>query len=49
MSWGVLQMNDLMRDKLMRKDGTLPLWAECVAGGMVSFCITDFDTYYDNC
>ena len=37
-------MNDLMRDKLMRKDGTLPLWAECVAGGMVSFCITDFET-----
>ncbi|KAK7495609.1 hypothetical protein BaRGS_00013056, partial [Batillaria attramentaria] len=28
-----LTMNDLMRDKLMRKDGTLPLWAEMVAGG----------------
>ncbi|PVD37264.1 hypothetical protein C0Q70_04261 [Pomacea canaliculata] len=29
-----LTVNDLMRDKLMRKDGSLPLWAECVAGGM---------------
>ncbi|KAL8561913.1 hypothetical protein ACOMHN_046703 [Nucella lapillus] len=29
-----LTMNDLMRDKLMRKDGTLPLWAECCAGGL---------------
>ncbi|RUS72268.1 hypothetical protein EGW08_019969 [Elysia chlorotica] len=28
-----LTMNDLMRDKLMTKDGTLPLWAEMVAGG----------------
>ncbi|CAG5126261.1 unnamed protein product [Candidula unifasciata] len=28
-----LTMNDLMRDKLMQKDGTLPLWAEMVAGG----------------
>ncbi|XP_005095774.2 calcium-binding mitochondrial carrier protein Aralar2 [Aplysia californica] len=28
-----LTMNDLMRDKLVQKDGTLPLWAECVAGG----------------
>ncbi|GFR64060.1 calcium-binding mitochondrial carrier protein Aralar1, partial [Elysia marginata] len=28
-----LTMNDLVRDKLMTKDGTLPLWAEMVAGG----------------
>ncbi|KAH9514273.1 hypothetical protein Btru_028563 [Bulinus truncatus] len=28
-----LTMNDLMRDKLVQKDGTLPLWAEMVAGG----------------
>ncbi|XP_059174413.1 electrogenic aspartate/glutamate antiporter SLC25A13, mitochondrial-like isoform X3 [Physella acuta] len=28
-----LTMNDLMRDKLLQKDGTLPLWAEMVAGG----------------
>lgn len=31
-----LTMNDLMRDKLLQKDGTLPLWAEMVAGGTVS-------------
>ncbi|KAK7092756.1 electrogenic aspartate/glutamate antiporter SLC25A13, mitochondrial-like [Littorina saxatilis] len=29
-----LTVNDFMRDRLMRKDGTLPLWAECMAGGM---------------
>lgn len=29
-------MNDLMRDKLTRKDGSIPLWAEMVAGGTVS-------------
>lgn len=28
-----LTMNDFMRDQLMNKDGTLPLWAEMVAGG----------------
>jgi hypothetical protein len=28
-------MNDFMRDHLMNKDGTLPLWAEMVAGGTV--------------
>lgn len=28
-----LTMNDLVRDRLMRKDGTLPIWAEMVAGG----------------
>ncbi|XP_021341671.1 calcium-binding mitochondrial carrier protein Aralar1-like isoform X1 [Mizuhopecten yessoensis] len=28
-----LTMNDFMRDNLMDKDGSLPLWAECVAGG----------------
>ena len=31
-----LTMNDLMRDKLGSNDGTIPLWAEIVAGGMVS-------------
>ncbi|XP_076455982.1 electrogenic aspartate/glutamate antiporter SLC25A13, mitochondrial-like isoform X2 [Babylonia areolata] len=29
-----LTVNDFMRDRLLRKDGTLPLWAECVSGGM---------------
>ncbi|XP_076092098.1 electrogenic aspartate/glutamate antiporter SLC25A13, mitochondrial-like isoform X1 [Mytilus galloprovincialis] len=28
-----LTMNDFMRDQLMNKDGSLPLWAEMVAGG----------------
>lgn len=28
-----LTMNDLMRDKLTRKDGSIPLWAEMIAGG----------------
>lgn len=32
----LFQMNDLMRDKLTRKDGSIPLWAEMVAGGTVS-------------
>lgn len=26
-------MNDFVRDKLMNEDGTIPLWAEIVAGG----------------
>ena len=29
-------MNDIVRDKLSRKDGSIPFWAEMVAGGMVS-------------
>lgn len=29
-------MNDLMRDKLTRTDGSLPLWAEMISGGTVS-------------
>ena len=29
-------MNDFVRDKLTRKDGSIPLWAEMVAGGTVS-------------
>ncbi|XP_052265323.1 electrogenic aspartate/glutamate antiporter SLC25A13, mitochondrial-like isoform X2 [Dreissena polymorpha] len=29
-----LTMNDLMRDKLCNPDGSLELWAECVAGGI---------------
>ena len=32
----VLQVNDFMRDKLMNRDGSIPLWAEMVSGGMVS-------------
>ncbi|XP_064594898.1 electrogenic aspartate/glutamate antiporter SLC25A13, mitochondrial-like isoform X2 [Liolophura sinensis] len=28
-----LTMNDLMRDKLTRTDGSLPLWAEMISGG----------------
>jgi len=36
----VLQMNDLMRDKLCNKDGSISLWAECLSGGIV--CRTDF-------
>ena len=30
-----LTMNDTMRDFLRGKDGSLPLWKECVAGGCV--------------
>ncbi|ESO94306.1 hypothetical protein LOTGIDRAFT_232539 [Lottia gigantea] len=33
-----LTMNDLMRDKLMNKDGSIPLWAEMVAGGTAGGC-----------
>ncbi|CAG2184942.1 AGC [Mytilus edulis] len=29
----IAEMNDFMRDQLMNKDGSLPLWAEMVAGG----------------
>ena len=32
----LLQMNDLMRDKLSSKNGEIPLWAELLAGGCVS-------------
>ncbi|KAL3837138.1 hypothetical protein ACJMK2_022516 [Sinanodonta woodiana] len=28
-----LTVNDFVRDKFMKKDGTIALWAECVAGG----------------
>jgi solute carrier family 25 aspartate/glutamate transporter 12/13 len=28
-----LTMNDTMRDVLTEKDGSLPLWKECIAGG----------------
>ena len=38
-----LTMNDLMRDKLMQKDGSLPLWAEMVAGGTVSNWAPGYD------
>ena len=31
-----LTANDTMRDFLRNKDGTLPLWKECIAGGSVS-------------
>ena len=30
-----LQMNDFMRDKLMNRDGSIPIWAEIISGGMV--------------
>ena len=30
-----LTANDTMRDFLRNKDGTLPLWKECIAGGTV--------------
>jgi hypothetical protein len=29
-------MNDLMRDKLCNKDGSISLWAEMASGGIVS-------------
>jgi len=29
-------MNDLMRDRLRNKDGSMHLWAEMLAGGTVS-------------
>jgi len=29
-------MNDLVRDKLMDKNGNLPVWGEVIAGGCVS-------------
>ena len=31
-----LTMNDLMRDRVRRKDGSYPLWGEMLAGGCVS-------------
>ena len=33
-----LTMNDTMRDFLSEKDGSLPLWKECIAGGCVREC-----------
>lgn len=33
-----LTVNDLMRGKLTRNDGTLPVWAEIVAGGSAGAC-----------
>lgn len=35
-------MNDLMRDKLIRKDGFIFLWVEMVVGGIVSIIIGVF-------
>lgn len=29
-------MNDLMRSKLAKPDGSMPLWSECLSGGIVS-------------
>lgn len=34
-----MQVNDLVRDKLMDKKGNLPLWAEVLSGGCVSYLI----------
>ena len=31
-----LTVNDLVRDKLTSKQGTIPIWAEVLAGGCVS-------------
>ena len=31
-----LTVNDLVRDKLTSKQGTIPVWAEVLAGGCVS-------------
>ena len=34
-----LTANDTMRDFLRsKKDGSLPVWKECIAGGTVSYC-----------
>ena len=33
-----LTTNFTMRDLLTSKDGELPLWKECIAGGCVSVC-----------
>lgn len=35
-----LTVNDLVRDKFLDKNGTIPLWAEVLAGACVS---SDFD------
>lgn len=35
-----LTMNDTMRDFLTEKDGSLPLWKECIAGGCVCSIIS---------
>ena len=34
-----LTTNFTMRDLLTSKDGKLPLWKECIAGGCVSVCV----------
>ncbi len=34
-----LMANDTMRDLLRKKDGSLALWKECIAGGTVSTSI----------
>ena len=44
-------MNDLMRSKLSRADGSIPIWAECVSGGVVScliICQTTEHTRHSN-
>ena len=38
-------MNDLMRDTLCEKDGSIKLWAEMVAGGTVSIVVGPFTLY----
>ena len=35
-----LTANDTMRDYLREKDGTLPVWKECVAGGTVGLSLS---------
>ena len=35
--WFAFQVNDFVRDKFTRKDNTIPLVAEMLAGGCVSY------------
>lgn len=38
-------MNDLMRGKMTRRDGTIPLWGEIIAGG----CVSDYFSGVEVC
>lgn len=40
-----LTVNDLVRDKLTPKDGKLPYYAECIAGGCVRINLNIFYIY----
>lgn len=44
-----LTVNDLVRDKLTPKNGSLPYYAECIAGGcvsLISFLLFYFDSLF---